>query len=59
MCFCVLGGGLLVADRLAGVAATNALLKEECYFLTKTELPVLEIEVDRPGTLMSEYRWAP
>lgn len=32
---------------------------ESRYYLEKTELPVLEIEVDRPGTLMSEYRWAP
>ena len=31
---------------------------ESRYYLEKTELPVLEIEVDRPGTLMSEYRWA-
>jgi hypothetical protein len=32
--------------------------ESRCY-LEKTELPVLEIEVDRPGTVMSEYRWAP
>lgn len=31
---------------------------ESRYYLEKTELPVLEIEVDRPGTLMTEYRWA-
>lgn len=31
---------------------------EARYYLEKTELPVLEIEVDRPGTLTSEYRWA-
>lgn len=32
---------------------------ESRYYLEKTELPVLEIEVDRAGTLISEYRWAP
>lgn len=32
---------------------------ESRYYLVKTELPVLEVEVDRAGTLMSEYRWAP
>lgn len=32
---------------------------ESRYYLEKTELPVLEIEIDRPGTLTSEYRWAP
>lgn len=32
---------------------------ESRYYLEKTELPVLEIEVDRPGTLISEYRWVP
>lgn len=31
---------------------------ESRYYLERTELPVLEIEVDRPGTLISEYRWA-
>lgn len=31
---------------------------ESRYYLRKTELPVLEIEVDRSGTLMTEYRWA-
>lgn len=31
---------------------------ESRYYLQKTPLPVLEIEVDRPGTLVSEYRWA-
>lgn len=30
---------------------------ESRNYLEKTELPVLEIEVDRPGTLISEYRW--
>lgn len=32
---------------------------ESRYYLEKTEVPVLEIEVDRPCTLMSDYRWAP
>jgi len=31
---------------------------ESKYYHDKQPLPVLEIEVDRPGTLITEYRWA-
>lgn len=32
---------------------------ESRYYLEKTEVPVLEIEVHQPGSLTTEYRWAP
>ncbi|MCK0512717.1 heparinase II/III family protein [Aromatoleum buckelii] len=32
---------------------------ESRYYLEKTEVPVLEVEVNRAGTLISEYCWAP
>jgi len=31
---------------------------ESRYYLEKTPVPVLEIEVQQPGTLTTEYRWA-
>lgn len=32
---------------------------ESRYYLEKTQVPVLEIEVHQPGSLTTEYRWAP
>jgi hypothetical protein len=31
---------------------------ESRYYMQKTELPVLEVEVREPGTVVSEYRWS-
>jgi len=31
---------------------------ESRYYMQKTELPVLEVECNEPGTLTSEYRWS-
>lgn len=31
---------------------------ESRYYLEKTAVPVLEVEIDRPGTLVSTYSWA-
>jgi hypothetical protein len=30
---------------------------ESRYYLQKTELPVLEVEINEPGTMATEYRW--
>jgi Heparinase II/III-like protein/Heparinase II/III N-terminus len=31
---------------------------ESRHYLEKTRAPVLEVEIDQPGTLVTEYRWA-
>ena len=30
---------------------------ESCYYLQREPLPVFEVEIDNPGTLMSEFQW--
>lgn len=32
---------------------------ESRHYLERTAVPVLEVEIDRPGRLTTEYRWAP
>ena len=31
---------------------------ESRYYLEKTQVPVLEVEIDQPGSFITEYRWA-
>src|SRR5690606_41687747 len=31
---------------------------ESRYYLEKKQVPVLEIEINQPGSLITEYRWA-
>jgi len=31
---------------------------ESRYYLQRTEVPVLEVELASPGVVVSEYRWA-
>jgi hypothetical protein len=59
--------GTAVTDgrhRLA-VSATVPLVRcelvegwESRYYLQKTPIPVLEVELGAPGRIVSEYRWA-
>jgi len=31
--------------------------KGACYYLDKEEVPILEVEVNKPVSLTTEYRW--